>query len=109
MNGFVAKPLTRAKLSGIFADLIGNAPIRRSMQSDQRSALVEEFGAGAYEELVDALVEDGHALVNEARAATDPETRRRAMHSLKGMARTLGFEAMGASPLAPRRPQGLER
>ena len=41
------------------------------------------------------LVEDGRQLLNEARTAIDLEVRVRAMHSLKGMARTLGFAAIG--------------
>ena len=95
MNGFVAKPLTKAKLTHIFTDLTTIAPSGASQATDQRSALIEELGAETYQSLVVALVEDGHTLIDEARASGDSAVKARTMHSLKGMALTLGFEDLG--------------
>jgi signal transduction histidine kinase/FixJ family two-component response regulator len=95
MDGFVAKPLTRAKLTAMFYELEADTTAHERPATDQRSALIEEFGAEAYQALVAALIEDGDALIVEARDATDVPTQVRAMHSLKGMARTLGCDELG--------------
>ncbi|MEQ1770771.1 MAG: Hpt domain-containing protein, partial [Devosia sp.] len=97
MNGFIAKPVTRAKLGEVLSAV--SKPARQDSY-DQRAALVEEFGVEAYGGLVASLIEDGHSLIGEVEASEDPTTRTRAMHSLKGMARTLGFCALGDSAAA---------
>ena len=94
MDSFVAKPVTRAKLEAAIAEFAKGRP-SAPVLTDQQSALIDEFGLEAYEALVAALVEDGRALLAEAQRAVDAETRTRAMHSLKGMARTLGFSDLG--------------
>ena len=101
MNSFVAKPVTRGKVAeALGAVLQQSAPQQPgqsvpAIDSDQRAALIAEFGEDSFAELVGHLVEDGRQLLNEARTAIDLEVRVRAMHSLKGMARTLGFAAIG--------------
>lgn len=101
MNSFVAKPVTRGKLAEALGAILQQSASPKptkdvpAINADQRAALIAEFGEDSFAELVGHLVEDGRQLVNEARTATDIEVRVRAMHSLKGMARTLGFAAIG--------------
>jgi CheY-like chemotaxis protein len=95
MDGFVAKPVTRAKLEAALAAAAQSHPTPTAVDESQRMALIEEFGADAFQALVVALTEDGRALIADARSTDDQHVRTRAFHSLKGMARTLGFGELG--------------
>jgi CheY-like chemotaxis protein len=96
MADFVAKPVTRAKLSDAFARLALGASASGEAASGQREAMVEEFGQEAFDALVEAMVEDGYELLERAQQC-DGQTVVGALHSLKGMARTLGFHRLGES------------
>ena len=101
MNSFVAKPVTRSKLAEAIGAVLQQRATRQPGQDapaidrGQRAALIAEFGEDGFAQLVGHLVKNGLQLLDEARIATDIEVRVRAMHSLKGSARTLGFAAIG--------------
>ena len=107
MNGFISKPVTRAKLEAAIAEFAAvlpesdpNAlpdpePMEAAVDTSQRDALVAELGADQYEALLDNFIEDASELFREFERASDPEAQVRAMHSLKGMAWTLGLTAIG--------------
>jgi CheY-like chemotaxis protein/HPt (histidine-containing phosphotransfer) domain-containing protein len=94
MDDFIAKPITRRKLLDAFRSATPSST-PRSTGSHQRAAMIEEFGRPAYDELVAAMIEDGRRLVQDASASRGDDTPVLALHSLKGMARTLGFAALG--------------
>lgn len=110
MDGFLAKPVTRGKLELALADF-GHAkavpPVRSSpavaIDTAQRSALIAEFGEETFGNLVRHLVEDANSLLAEAQGGGESEARARAMHSLKGMARTLGFFEIGEAAASAER------
>jgi two-component system, sensor histidine kinase len=103
MDDFVSKPVTRAKLAeAIDRQLWKKTTAARAeeepaalVDSAQQQALIEEFGLDAYQELVQQFNVDAAELLAEADATTGTDAEVRALHSLKGMARTLGFSAIG--------------
>ena len=100
MNGFLTKPITRDKLAQVLHDVSGPstaAPVSAPQairMNEQQSQLIEELGLDAFNTLVEHFVSSSLALVAEA-ATGELETRREALHSLKGMASTLGFDTVG--------------
>jgi signal transduction histidine kinase/CheY-like chemotaxis protein/HPt (histidine-containing phosphotransfer) domain-containing protein len=105
MDDFVSKPVTRAKLEEAIDraaanyQLPGDLPAKPHPSADidsaQRDALIAELGEDQYEELVGHFISDGHELLAEAASVPGSEASMRALHSLKGMARTLGYTAIG--------------
>ena len=61
--------------------------------NEQQSQLIDDLGVDAFNTLVEHFVSSGLALVAEA-ASGALETRREALHSLKGMASNLGFDTV---------------
>jgi two-component system, sensor histidine kinase len=101
MNGFLTKPITRDKLAQVLHDVGGTlaAPPRPTLQTTrlnaQQSQLIEDLGEEAFNTLVERFVSSSLALVGEATNG-ELDARREALHSLKGMASTLGFETVGS-------------
>lgn len=106
MDDFVSKPVTRSKLEETIGRLLPEAavapatPIEAAapaMEIDtaQQQALIDALGVEEYGDLVRQFHVDAAELMDEAAAAAGTETGVRALHSLKGMARTLGFVAIG--------------
>lgn len=105
MDDFVSKPVTRAKLEEAIdrsaakvqppGDTSAQHHLSTDVDSAQRDALIAELGEDQYEELVGHFVRDGHELLAEAGSESGSEASIRALHSLKGMARTLGYSAIG--------------
>lgn len=102
MDDFVSKPVTRAKLEETIARLLPDAAPEAmepapaaAVDSAQQQALIDELGPEMYKELVQQFHADAGELMAEAAAGTGTEAGIRALHSLKGMARTLGFSAVG--------------
>ena len=102
MDDFVSKPVTRAKLEEAIVRLLPvaapeameRAPAE-AVDSAQQQALIDELGPEMYQELVQQFHADASELMAEAAAGAGTEAGIRALHSLKGMARTLGFSAVG--------------
>ncbi len=102
MDHFVSKPVTRAKLEEAIARLLPvaaqpeEAPRpAENVDRAQQQALIDELGQEMYQELVQQFHADAAELMAEAAATIGTEAEIRALHSLKGMARTLGFTAVG--------------
>jgi CheY-like chemotaxis protein len=99
MNDFLSKPLTKGKLEEVLARnlgrVLGTAPMPAAeVDAAQQQALIEEFGHETFTQLTQHLVADGRSLLGDAELS-DGEDRTRSLHTLKGMARTLGFVALG--------------
>ncbi|MCP8883738.1 ATP-binding protein [Devosia sp. XJ19-1] len=100
MDAFIAKPVTRDKLARTLRDF---APARvtemapQGVDLDYQAALVAELGQATFDELVQRFCGDAMGLLNEAQAAVarnDEEALDRALHTLKGAASTLGYQAL---------------
>lgn len=104
MDDFVTKPVTRAKLEALIDANVCEQPalpapaanpaapdIDRQLQA----ALIEELGPEQFEELLGHFRQDAAELLAEAAAGDAPEIAARALHSLKGMAHTLGLCSIG--------------
>lgn len=104
MDGFVSKPVTRQKLEDAIlavraaapaAPLVAHEAGSRGLFDDaQRTAMFEEFGAEQTGELVAHLWRDAAELLDVARIAGPTESGIRSLHTLKGLAATLGFAAI---------------
>lgn len=122
MDDFVSKPVTRAKLEEAIdrtapkaqppGDIPAQSDLSAEIDSAQRQALIAELGEDQYEELIGHFVSDGHELLAEAASIPGSEASIRALHSLKGMAHTLGYTAIGdlaaAAELESRGPEGAD-
>jgi two-component system, sensor histidine kinase len=104
MDDFVSKPVTRAKLEETIIRLLPDAEPQEvppppeapaPVDSAQQQALIDELGADMYLELVAQFHVDAAELMAEAATEAGSAAGVRALHSLKGMARTLGFTAIG--------------
>jgi signal transduction histidine kinase/FixJ family two-component response regulator len=104
MDGFMTKPVTRAKLAEALEQYgrpvqDGHEAIERGenehLASSQRDALVAELGIETYGALVKQFVADAAQILEELVGIGDGEAKVRAAHTLKGMARTLGFSRIG--------------
>ena len=102
MDDFISKPVTRDKLEDAIERLLAptSAPLAVAAEpvrvdSAQQQALIDELGPEIYRDLVRQFHEDASGLMAEAAASAGTEVGVRALHSLKGMARTLGFTAIG--------------
>ncbi len=104
MDGFVSKPVTRQKLedailavktSGAAAPPAPAAgPSNDLFDVAQRRAMLEEFGAEQIATLVAHFWQDTAELLDAVRIAGTTEPARRSLHTLKGLAATLGFAAI---------------
>lgn len=112
MNAFLPKPTTREKLADVLREILGEGEVHATVSAPapsiapladvdagQQAALIEEFGQEQFEALLGHFTEDAAALLAEARASEGEECAR-AMHSLKGMAHTLGLTAIGDAAAA---------
>ncbi len=103
MDDFVTKPVTRAKLEALIDANLGDRAATEQPATDMapgdideelQAALIEELGADSFEELLVHFRQDAVAALTEAEGSTS-EPAVRALHSLKGMARTLGLSGIG--------------
>ena len=107
MDEFVAKPITRDKLSKVLEDYLGPSALeapepptaeagKTAMPANaQRQALEQELGAEFYAELLsDFAMQAADQVLHIRRAFQDGDTEglRRLLHALKGTALTLGIE-----------------
>lgn len=105
MDDFLSKPLTKRKLEEALARNLGRPlspeepPSVMEVDVAQQQALVEEFGHDQFDLLTQHLVADGRSLLNDAQSH-EGDDRTRALHTIKGMARTLGFVALGNAAAA---------
>jgi HPt (histidine-containing phosphotransfer) domain-containing protein len=104
MDDFVTKPVTRAKLEALIdANLSDVQPPAEGpassgpadIDSEQQAALIEELGAEQFDELLAHFRLDAIQTLAEATAEGASDTAIRALHSLKGMAHTLGLRTIG--------------
>ncbi len=103
MNDFLTKPVTRKKLEDIIDRLLlgdggrahGALTIDGGVDLEQQHALIDEFGLEQFNDLIDQFAIDCEALLRDValHGATEPGVR--ALHTLKGMARTLGLARVG--------------
>lgn len=128
MSDFVAKPINRAKITAILARWLPGQPSSRKNASDvtpenslgtgqgsalideaARSALRHEIGDDLLAELTRGFWTDATGMASEAGKAVDSGERHvavRVLHTLKGVAGTLGFPAVEAAAQAAQ--QALE-
>ena len=100
MNDFLSKPVTRAKLQGVLAPFApAAAPLAEATKTAvqppavdavQQQSLIDELGQEQFDELLVQFVLDATDLLDAIDTA-DTDARVRAMHSVKGMARTMGL------------------
>jgi signal transduction histidine kinase/CheY-like chemotaxis protein len=111
MSDFLAKPVTRAKLEGMLAawlpahseaigesdegvSVIQDAPASNLVNAVQQESLRAGLGEDTLEALVASFWTDAERLcdaVEEAVAAGDAEAIRRHLHTIKGVAETVGL------------------
>lgn len=97
MDDFLAKPVTRSKISYIFetyASLAESCSEDTLIDGQQLDAVRHELGAALFSELLGHIVEDGRALRSIVHAEQCEDYAARtdaALHSLKGAASTLGL------------------
>jgi signal transduction histidine kinase/response regulator of citrate/malate metabolism len=97
MDDFVAKPITRSKISYILETYAKPAeayPDDTLIDGQQLDAVRDELGAALFSELLGHIAEDGRTLrsIIHAEQREDYEERAdAALHSLKGAASTLGL------------------
>lgn len=101
MQGFMTKPVTRAKLAEALeafarAARPGDTPAADAAQLSQQDALIAELGAETYGLLVQQFLVDAAEIFQDLTGPSDGESKVRAAHTLKGMARTLGFNEIGS-------------
>ncbi len=106
MNDHVAKPVTRDKLARLLAATWETAEPPQAnepqtgvdVDEQQQAALREELGDALFDDLVASFADDGLRLLTEAQAAAEAGDAARydtALHTLKGVALTLGFSSVG--------------
>ena len=105
MNGFVSKPVTRPKLEAALTEVLHEravpaevpaSPVTSSAtDSAQQQALIAELGEETFNALLAAFSDDAAGLLLDAHGEPGQEARVRALHTLKGMARTLGLVGIG--------------
>jgi len=104
MNEFLSKPVTRAKLQAMLAQFaVGEPtpapalpppePSTPAVDVAQQQSLIDELGQDQFDELLAQFVVDAGELLAGIESA-DQDTRIRAMHTIKGMGRTLGLVAI---------------
>ncbi len=97
MDDFLAKPITRSKISYIFktyATLAEPFPKDTLIDRQQLNAVRNELGAALFSELLGQIADDGRDLRSLVRAkprGDDGERVDAALHSLKGATSTLGL------------------
>jgi signal transduction histidine kinase/ActR/RegA family two-component response regulator len=112
MNDFVAKPVTRAKLEAVLAAWVpsvagaisgeegptlsprGTGPAAALIDVVQQDALASDLGEDTVEALVASFWADADRLcdgIREAASSGDMETVRRHLHTIKGVAETMGL------------------
>jgi signal transduction histidine kinase/CheY-like chemotaxis protein/HPt (histidine-containing phosphotransfer) domain-containing protein len=69
------------------------APASAEIDLVQQQALIAELGDETFASLIDGFFPDAASEITTAETGTDKERQVRALHSLKGMAQTLGFVA----------------
>jgi signal transduction histidine kinase/CheY-like chemotaxis protein len=107
MTDFLSKPVTRQKLEEALGRLaldprsaIAAVTASADKDAEQQASLIEEFGADVFAELLAQFHADAREAIAEAEAAVSGEIVVRAMHTLKGTARTLGLAAIGDAAAA---------
>ncbi len=120
MDGFASKPVTRAKIEDAMAAVapetrstptpapapattpgpgpaapLAVGPSGRMIDSDQQAALIAEFGASTFAELYQHFWRDAADLLAEARRHGQGGEAIASLHTLKGMALTLGETGIG--------------
>jgi len=102
MDDFVAKPVTRTKISSIFTSYGTSTEPRVEdtlIDTQQLNAVREELGAPLFSELLAHFANDGQELRSVALAEPGDEQSARvdaALHSLKGAASTLGLASVAS-------------
>jgi len=107
MDGFVSKPVSRQKLQDAVTALHGRitethslpvepaaAPTDALFDEAQRSAMLEEFGTEQMSMLLEHFWRDAAELLDAAMAGGSTEPGLRSLHTLKGLAATLGLAAI---------------
>lgn len=105
MDGFEAKPITLARLEALIRAHTSARPPRPAQANDpsddQTGArvreLIEAVGEDGYRELLDSFFADAAALLGDlgrAMSSSDTVLADRSLHSLKGAAANLGFDAL---------------
>jgi HPt (histidine-containing phosphotransfer) domain-containing protein len=107
MDGFVSKPVSRQKLHDAVTALQGRiaetqdlpaepatAPTDALFDEAQRSAMLEEFGTEQMAMLLEHFWGDAAELLDAAMAGGTTEPALRSLHTLKGLAATLGLAAI---------------
>ncbi|WP_374625488.1 ATP-binding protein [Devosia sp.] len=117
MDGFTSKPVTRAKIEEAMtavvpetratstvvsaptgpgpATPVTDGPPGRMIDGDQQAALIAEFGASTFAELYQHFWRDAADLLAEARRHGQGGEAIASLHTLKGMALTLGETGIG--------------
>ncbi len=104
MDDFITKPVTRAKLEAIIdaLDIVAAPKVAEAVADkantaseidhEQQQALIDELGREQFDELVGHFAADAHSLLDEAASSAAPADAVRPLHTLKGMAGTLGLK-----------------
>ena len=109
MDAFLTKPITRAKLEEALLPILSRtAPARPAevpaaetlVDAGQQNALIAELGQEQFDQLMQMFGEDARAILATLDGLTVNDEAILAMHSLKGMARTLGLSAIGDAAAA---------
>lgn len=102
MDAFLAKPVTRDKLATVLnvavsRNTISPEPTGPQIDSAYQADLIEELGQATFDELVQRFRKDAEDLIVQAdmaAARADEAALDHALHTLKGAALTLGFQAL---------------
>jgi CheY-like chemotaxis protein len=109
MNDFLAKPINKSKLAEVIGkwlpkpQLRSPEPVEQSngspiAMSTQREALELELGSDVVGTIVFSFVREARFILDALeRPDTSPEDIRRGLHSLKGIAETVGFNNLAAA------------
>ncbi len=104
MNAFLTKPITRSKLEETLLPILSRTgpakpaavPAAESLvDAGQQNALIAELGQEQFDGLMQMFGEDARAILATLDGLKVNDEAILAMHSLKGMARTLGLSAIG--------------
>ncbi len=94
------------------ADAVAEAAVLPEIDAVQQKALIDELGEETFGALVAGFFPDAASEIAAAETGADKERQVRALHSLKGMAQTLGFAAFAelakAAELARREDQSVD-
>jgi two-component system, sensor histidine kinase len=104
MNEFLSKPVTRAKLQAMLAQFAVGEPVPAPalpptepaapiVDVAQQQSLIDELGQEEFDGLLAQFVIDATEVMTDIETA-DQDTRIRAIHTIKGMARTMGLVAI---------------